>query len=151
MAVLPLTSILKQPWTVDTPPFNITDSYHGPNCAQIIFNDPDLIDAHQPFQQDCLPLLLELTLGLFNHLQRFLASSDFGCMISVGAIRFEDRFCTSRERVAQGEVGGWIPVGDSAWRLLQLAVEKLWSMPGGQFIRILAQTGIHVENAPFTL
>ena len=29
-------------------------------------------------------------------------------------------------RVGQGEVGGCIPLGDSAWRLLQLAVEKPW-------------------------
>ena len=28
------------------------------------------------------------------------------------------------ERVGQGEVGGCISLGDSAWRLLQLAVEK---------------------------
>ena len=47
------------------------------------------------------------------------------------------------ERVGQGEVGG------STWRLLQLAVEKPWSAPGGPFVCFLAQTGI--ENAPFTL
>ena len=28
------------------------------------------------------------------------------------------------ERVGQGEVGGCTPLGDSAWRLLQLAVKK---------------------------
>ena len=53
------------------------------------------------------------------------------------------------ERVGQGEVGGCTPLGDSAWRLLQLAVEKPWSMLGGPFVCFLAQTG--VENAPFTL
>ena len=53
------------------------------------------------------------------------------------------------ERVGQGEVGGCTPLGDSAWRLLQLAVEKPWSVPGGPFVCFLAQTG--VENAPFTL
>ena len=47
------------------------------------------------------------------------------------------------ERVGQGEVGGCTPLADSAWWLLQLAVEKLWSAPGGPL------TG--VENAPFTL
>ena len=42
----------------------------------------------------------------------------------MGAIRFEDRFCevlrgtALAERVGQGEVG------DRAWRLLQLAIEK---------------------------
>ena len=53
------------------------------------------------------------------------------------------------ERVGQGEVGGCTPLGDSAWRLLQLAVEKPWSAPGGPFVCFLAQTGI--ANAPFTL
>ena len=72
------------------------------------------------------------------------------------------------ERVGQGEVGGctaladsawrrlqlpvekpWSMPADSAWRRLQLPVEKPWSMPGGPFVCFLAQTG--VENAPFTL
>ena len=47
-------------------------------------------------------------------------------MLSVGAVRFEDRFCTSRKG-GMREVGECHPDGDSAWRLLQLAVE----MPGG--------------------
>ena len=38
------------------------------------------------------------------------------------------------ERVGQGEVGGCTPLADSAWRPLQLPVEKPWSMPGGPFI-----------------
>ena len=53
------------------------------------------------------------------------------------------------ERVGQGEVGGCTALGDSAWWLLQLAVEKPWSVPGGPFVCFLAQTGI--ENTPFTL
>ena len=48
-----------------------------------------------------------------------------------------------------GEVGGWTPFGDSVWRLLQLAVKKLLSVPGGPFVCFLAQTG--VEKACFTL
>ena len=32
------------------------------------------------------------------------------------------------EKVGQEEVGGCTPLGDSAWRLLQLAVEKPWSV-----------------------
>ena len=48
------------------------------------------------------------------------------------------------ERV--GEVGGCTALADSAW---QLPVEKPWSMLGGPFVCLLAQTG--VENAPFTL
>ena len=53
------------------------------------------------------------------------------------------------ERVGQGEVGGCTTLADSAWRRLQLPVEKPWSMPGGPFVCFLAQTG--VENASFTL
>ena len=53
------------------------------------------------------------------------------------------------ERVGQGEVGGCHSLGDSAWWLLQLAVEKSWSALGGPFFCFLAQMG--VENAPFTL
>ena len=49
----------------------------------------------------------------------------------------------------KGGTGECTPLGDSAWRLLQLAVEKPWSAPGGPFACLLAQTG--VENAPFTL
>ena len=53
------------------------------------------------------------------------------------------------ERVGQGEVGGCTALGGSTWRLLQLAVEKPWSVPGGPFVCFLVQTG--AENAPFTL
>ena len=35
--------------------------------------------------------------------------------------------------MGKGEVGGCHPEGDSAWQLLQLAVEKPWSVPGGPF------------------
>ena len=52
------------------------------------------------------------------------------------------------ERMGQGEVGGCTPLG-IAWWLLQLAVEKLWSVLGRPFVCFLAQTGI--ENAPFAL
>ena len=37
------------------------------------------------------------------------------------------------ERVGQGGVGGCHLEGDSAWCLLQLAVEKPWSVLGGLF------------------
>ena len=76
-----------------------------------------------------------------------MASSDFGRMLSVGAICFEDRFCASRKGGTGG--GGCTALADSAWRLLQLAVEKPWSMPGGPFVCFLPQTS--VENAPFAL
>ena len=42
-------------------------------------------------------------------------------MLSVNAILSEDRFS---KRVGQGEVGGCTPLADSAWRPLQLPVEK---------------------------
>ena len=53
------------------------------------------------------------------------------------------------ERVRQGEVGGCTTSADSAWRLLQLAIERAWSVLYGQFFCLLVQTG--VENSPFTL
>ena len=49
----------------------------------------------------------------------------------------------------QREVGGCTPLADITWRLLQLPVEKTWSVPSGSFVCFLAETG--VENAPFTL
>ena len=69
-------------------------------------------------------------------------------MLSVGAIRFEDRFCASR-KVGQGEVGGSTALADRAWRLLQLAIEKAWSALDGPLFCFLVQTGI--ENGPFIL
>ena len=51
--------------------------------------------------------------------------------------------------MGQGEVDGCTPLGDSAWWLLQLAVEQPWSMPGGQCVCFLAQTG--AEIVTFTL
>ena len=35
-------------------------------------------------------------------------------------------------------MGGCTPLYDSAWRLLQLAIEKPWSMPGGPLFCFLA-------------
>ena len=57
--------------------------------------------------------------------------------------------CFPLQNHSRGEVGGCHPEGDSAWRLLQLAVEKPWSMPGGPLLCFLAQTGL--ENTPFAL
>ena len=53
------------------------------------------------------------------------------------------------ERVGQGEVGGCTALADSAWQLLQLAIERAWSALDGQFFCFLVQTG--EENGPFTL
>ena len=43
-------------------PRHPTTPYNGQtNCVQTIPNEPDFVDTHQPFQQDCPPSLLELT------------------------------------------------------------------------------------------
>ena len=52
------------------------------------------------------------------------------------------------ERVGQREVGGCTTPADSAWWLLQLAIERAWSALDGPFC-FLVQTS--VENGPFTL
>ena len=53
------------------------------------------------------------------------------------------------ERVGQVEVGESTALADSAWRPLQLPVEKPRSALGVPFVCFLAQRS--VENAPFTL
>ena len=53
------------------------------------------------------------------------------------------------ERVGQGEVSGCTALVGSAWQLLQLAIERAWSVLYGPFLCFLVQTG--VENDPFTL
>ena len=53
------------------------------------------------------------------------------------------------ERVEKGEVGGCTTLADSAWRLLQLAIERAWSVLDGPFFCIFVQMSI--ENRPFTL
>ena len=51
---------------------------------------------------------------------------------------------TLAERVDRGEVGGCTTLGDSAWRLFQLAIENAWPALDGQFF-------CSVENTPSTL
>ena len=51
--------------------------------------------------------------------------SDFGCMLSVGAIHF-DRFCASKKG-GMGGVGGFQLGVPCTWQLPWLAVEKPWS------------------------
>ena len=51
--------------------------------------------------------------------------------------------------MGQGEVGGCTALADSAWRLLQLAIERAWSALDGPFFCFLVQTS--VENGAFTL
>ena len=60
-----------------------------------------------------------------------MASSDFGRMLSVGPIRFEDRFCASKKDRIGG--GGWVHMA--------AAREEPWSAVAGTFLTLLAQTG----------
>ena len=54
------------------------------------------------------------------------------------------------KRVGQGEVGGCHPEGDSAWPLLQLAVDKPWSVPGGPFCKNRRRKcSFHPVGTPF--
>ena len=74
-------------------------------------------------------------------------------MLSVGAIRFEDRFCASRKGGMRGG-GGCHPEGDIAWRLLQLAVEKPWSVLGWAICLLSCTNGrrkpsFHLVGTPF--
>ena len=66
-------------------------------------------------------------------------------MLSVGAIRFEDRFCDSKKG-EMGEVGWHSHDMTCTWRLSWLAVERPWSALAGPFLYFFAQTGI--ETAP---
>ena len=58
------------------------------------------------------------------------------------------------ERVGQGEVGGCTALADSAWRQLQLPVEKPWSMLGGAICLLSCINGrrkhsFHLVGTPF--
>ena len=52
------------------------------------------------------------------------------------------------ERVGQEEVGGSTALADRAWQLLQVPIERAWSVLDGPLC-FLVQTSI--ENGPFTL
>ena len=69
-------------------------------------------------------------------------------MLSVGAIHFEDRFCTSK-KVGQGEVGVCTALANSAWWLLQLAIERVWSALDDPFLLLSCIN--KRRNGPFTL
>ena len=76
-----------------------------------------------------------------------MASSDFGCMLPVSAIRIEDRFCASKKgRV--GEVGGFQHGVLCTWQLPWVAVENLWLALAGPFLTLLAQTGSGTTPLP---
>ena len=52
------------------------------------------------------------------------------------------------ERVGQGEVGGYNALDDSAWWLLQLAIEWARSALGGPLFCFLVQTSVEVVPSP---
>ena len=76
-----------------------------------------------------------------------LELSDFGRMLSVGAIRFEDSSALA-ERVGQGKVSGYTALPDSACWQLQLLVGKPWSMMVGPFVCFHAQMGVGTFLSP---
>ena len=56
--------------------------------------------------------------------------SDYGHMLSVGAIRFEDRFCTSKKGGVGG--GGWVHPGvPCTWQLPSLGATPSKNRKGG--------------------
>ena len=66
------------------------------------------------------------------------SSCNFGRMLSVGAILFEDRFCASKK----GGIGrgGWVhPELLCTWHLPWLGVEKPWSALPWPFLSFLTQ------------
>ena len=69
-------------------------------------------------------------------------SSDFGHMLSVGAIRFEDRFCTSKKGGVGG--GGWVHPGvPCTWQLPSLGARPSKNRKGGSG----ASAGVEVYTA----
>ena len=70
--------------------------------------------------------------------------SDFGCMLSVGANRFEDRFCASK-KLGEGEVDGFTQEYHAHGSCLR---EKPWSEMAGPFLTLLAQTGSGTNPLP---
>jgi len=76
-----------------------------------------------------------------------MASSNFGRMLSVGAICFEDRFCASKKG-GIGEGGRVSARGAMHMAAAWLAVEKPWLALAGPFLTLLAQTGSGTTPLP---
>ena len=63
---------------------------------------------------------------------------DYGCHSTLApCYQLAQSGSVLAERVGQGEVGGCHPLGDSAWQLLQLAVEMPFLAPGWSFFSSL--------------
>ena len=52
------------------------------------------------------------------------------------------------KRVGQEEVGGCSALGNSAWWLLQLVIEKAWSALDGPFFSLLVETSVEMVLSP---
>ena len=74
-----------------------------------------------------------------------MASSDFGRMLSVGAIRFEDRFCASKKGGIEG--GGQVLARGAVHMAAALAGWP-WSALAGPFLTLLALTGSGATPLP---
>ena len=75
-----------------------------------------------------------------------MTSSEFGRMLSVGAIHFEDRFCASKKGGIGG--GGWVhPRVPCTWQLPWLAREEPWLAVAGLFLALSPQGVVHMAAA----
>ena len=69
-------------------------------------------------------------------------------MLSVGTIRFEDRFCASKKgRI--GKVGGFQHGVPCTWQLPWMAVEKPWSALAWAFHSFMTQACVDKAPLPF--
>ena len=114
----------------------------------LYLTEPDLTCRRVPMN-----IIKWLIYGLFCTLIYPLTTDDAiwrqflaACQLAQSVLKIGSALA---ERVGQWEVSGCTTQADSAWRPLQLPVEKPWSMLGGPFVCLLARTGI--ENAPFIL
>ena len=73
--------------------------------------------------------------------------SDFGYMLSVATIRFEDWFRASKKH-GIGEVGWHIQDMPCTCQLPWLAVEWPWSALAGPSLTLLAQIGVETTPLP---
>ena len=74
-------------------------------------------------------------------------------MLSVGTIRLEERFCTSKIGGIGGggrvSVQGAVHMALFTWQLPWLAVENSWSALAGPFLSFLTQMGLNKAPPPF--
>ena len=69
-------------------------------------------------------------------------------MLSVGAIRFEDRFCTSENGGIEGSGCRFRHSVPGMWWLSSLAIERPWSKLARPFLSFIVQTGVETTPLP---